>query len=606
MADDNFLRQSQVVTSFGPGALVDLREQSIIVAGLSAWDGYRKYPVVEARLQAKLAEALGKPVRLYAPPPADENDEARRDAIAGRVFPTWFETQETVAGGGGPHRRRRLVGWAATEKGKNYIDSQESDRKRAKKSLVPVRFVCGCKRGHIDDIDWKTFVHRGRTECTRTLWMEERGTAGDVADVVAGCDCGAERRMYEAQGTDALGPCRGRRPWLGGGFASEGCNQLNKLLVRTGSNTYFPERMTVISLPEGNEPLKEAVERCWPSLENVESLADVKGIRRLLAAQLAALAPFSDEAVWDAILAHRAGGAPDIQISVKLAEFRVLASGQAVMGEDRADSLFHAETLMPRPWGRGEAGPAGIAAVVAVHRLREVTAQVGFTRISPPATETDGELDPEVQRAALDIDQDWLPAFENRGEGVFVQLDAAAVQAWQARPAVVARARQLEGGFNAWKIAMGDTKRVFPGATYILVHSFAHLLLTAIAEECGYPASALRERVYALPPDCFGVLLYTSTPGADGTLGGLAASAWRMGPLIARAIQLAELCSNDPVCAMHKPDDVNTARPLHGAACHGCVFVSETSCEQRNDLLDRSLLVETVEAGRAAFFGSRD
>ena len=91
-----------------------------------------------------------------------------------------------------------------------------------------------------------------------------------------------------------------------------------------------------------------------------------------------------------------------------------------------------------------------------------------------------------------------------------------------------------------------------------------------------------------------------------GTLGGLAASAWRMGLLITRAIQLAGLCSNDPVCAMHKPDDVNAARPLHGAACHGCVFVSETSCEQRNDLLDRSLLVETVEAGGAAFFGSGD
>jgi hypothetical protein len=167
MADDNFLRQSQIVTSFGPGSLVDLPEQSIIVAGLSAWDGYRKYPVVEARLQAKLAEALGKPVRLYSPPPVDDADKARRDSIAGRVFPTWFETQAPVAGGGGPHRRRRLVGWAATEKGRTYVDPQESDRKRAKKTLVPVRFVCGCKRGHIDDIDWRTFVHRGRTECTR-------------------------------------------------------------------------------------------------------------------------------------------------------------------------------------------------------------------------------------------------------------------------------------------------------------------------------------------------------------------------------------------------------------------------------------------------------
>ena len=65
------------------------------------------------------------------------------------------------------------------------------------------------------------------------------------------------------------GPCRGRRPWLGGGFASESCDQLNKLLVRTGSNTYFPKRMTVISLLNGNDAVKESVEHCWPSLENV-------------------------------------------------------------------------------------------------------------------------------------------------------------------------------------------------------------------------------------------------------------------------------------------------------------------------------------------------
>lgn len=602
MADDNFLRQSQIVTSFGPGALVDLPEQSIIVAGLSAWDGFRKYPVSEARLQAKFAEALGKPVRLYAPPPVDDTDEARRDAIAGRVFPTWFETQAPVAGGGGPHRRRRLVGWATTEKGRTYVDPQESDRKSAKKTLVPVRFVCGCKRGHIDDIDWRTFVHRGRTECTRALWMEERGTAGDVADVVAGCDCGAERRMYEAQSTDALGTCRGHRPWLGG-FASEGCHQPNKLLVRTGSNTYFPERMTVISLPEGNDALKEAVERCWSFLENVSSVVVLTALRSALTAQLAVLAPFSDDAIWDAIEANRAGGAPDLQVSVKAAEFAVLASGDATMGTDGPDSLFFAETLTPLPWGRGPTGPAGIAGVVAVHRLREVTAQVGFTRIAPPSTETDGELDPEIEGAALDINQDWLPAFENRGEGVFVQLDAAAVADWQRRPPVVRRAQQLEAGFNAWKAARADTKRVFPGAAYILVHTFAHLLLTAIAEECGYPASSLRERVYALQPDSFGVLLYTSTPGADGTLGGLAASAWRMGPLIHRAIELASLCSNDPVCAHHDPDDGNADRPLHGAACHGCLFVSETSCEQRNDFLDRSLVVETVEADGAALFG---
>jgi hypothetical protein len=96
--------------------------------------------------------------------------------------------------------------------------------------------------------------------------------------------------------------------------------------------------------------------------------------------------------------------------------------------------------------------------------------------------------------------------------------------------------------------------------------------------------------------------LYTATPGADGTLGGLAARAGRIGPLVRRAVELAALCSNDSICANHTPNEAHGDRPLHGAACHGCVFVAETSCEQRNDLLDRGLVVDTMERARTGFF----
>jgi hypothetical protein len=39
-----------------------------------------------------------------------------------------------------------------------------------------------------------------------------------------------------------------------------------------------------------------------------------------------------------------------------------------------------------------------------------------------------------------------------------------------------------------------------------------------------------------------------------------------------------------------------------GSACHGCLLIAETSCEQRNDFLDRALVVPTVEALGAEFF----
>jgi hypothetical protein len=44
-------------------------------------------------------------------------------------------------------------------------------------------------------------------------------------------------------------------------------------------------------------------------------------------------------------------------------------------------------------------------------------------------------------------------------------------------------------------------------------------------------------------------------------------------------------------------------RTLHGAACHGCLLVAETSCEARNLFLDRALMVNTVGQTGASFFG---
>ncbi|HYN42176.1 MAG TPA: DUF1998 domain-containing protein, partial [Thermoanaerobaculia bacterium] len=141
----------------------------------------------------------------------------------------------------------------------------------------------------------------------------------------------------------------------------------------------------------------------------------------------------------------------------------------------------------------------------------------------------------------------------------------------------------------------------FPGLPYVLLHSLSHLLLTAVALDCGYATSSIRERIY-VGEGAYGVLLYTSSPDAEGTLGGLVEVGRSLGRHLARALELARLCSNDPVCAMHRPDSGHEERFLSGAACHGCLLIPEPSCENRNDFLDRALVVPTVLGGGAEFF----
>jgi hypothetical protein len=135
-----------------------------------------------------------------------------------------------------------------------------------------------------------------------------------------------------------------------------------------------------------------------------------------------------------------------------------------------------------------------------------------------------------------------------------------------------------------------------------MLHSLSHLLLTAISLECGYPPSSLRERVYAWQPNGqYGILLYTGSPDAEGTLGGLVEAGKRIRSHVSRALEAGRLCSNDPVCAFHAPAQ-HDHQPLLGSACHGCLLISETSCEQHNDFLDRALVVPTVEMVGAEFF----
>jgi hypothetical protein len=171
-----------------------------------------------------------------------------------------------------------------------------------------------------------------------------------------------------------------------------------------------------------------------------------------------------------------------------------------------------------------------------------------------------------------------------------------------ARPAVADRIGALQAGHQRWAKNRGS-ERPFPGGPYVLLHTLAHLLIQSLAMRCGYGASSIRERIYVDPEGGrFGVLLYTGSPDAEGTLGGLVQQAPHLEAHLLYALRWAALCSNDPICALHEPGHSMEERWLHGAACHGCALVAETSCEMRNDYLDRALVVPVLEAAQAAFF----
>ena len=109
---------------------------------------------------------------------------------------------------------------------------------------------------------------------------------------------------------------------------------------------------------------------------------------------------------------------------------------------------------------------------------------------------------------------------------------------------MIERGRRLRAGFDAWKAAHPHSTRPFPGLPYYLLHTVSHLLLTAVSLECGYPASSIRERVYALESG-YGILLYTGSPDAEGTLGGLVETGRQIARHLRAALELPK--SSGPV-----------------------------------------------------------
>lgn len=619
------LRQSQVLTTFGPGAMVDLPSRSVVISGLTYWRGERQF-IREDRLRYKVSKSLnladGQNIQLYTPPQQSNDPQAAITGIDAFVFPSWFLAQvdKTIEVDGKVYRTRPLVPWSAVKEGLRYEGKSVQ--------AVPVRFVQACTNGHLSDINWYAFVHNDfQTTCRGELWLDEAGSGNDFEEIFVRCSserCRARRPLAQAKQKDSrvLGLCEGHRPWLSprgkepcraykinnaGDIVETNQPEYNRLLVRSASNAYFPQILSVISMPDQDAELKQAVDRFYDEdLQYADDLSDIR--KELKKPKFADLAGFGAEVVW-AEIQRRKSGLTAPEKSIKQVELEALLSCPEEMGKETPSDDREFQGYARRLDTLDAKWHSYIDRVVLVHRLREVVAMIGFTRFEAAMPNIEGEIDDlaiNVRRASLDFEPNWVPAIENLGEGVFISIKKDAIQQWLKHPKVESRAQQLEQGFYKWLDSRGipRDKAKFPGAAYIMLHSLSHLLITAVSLDCGYASSAIRERIYAFDEIGYGVLLHTGTSGSEGTLGGLVEVGRRIEYHLARALEYGRLCSNDPVCAQHQPNDEQEDRFLHGAACHGCLLIAETSCERRNEMLDRALVVDTVAGLGAEFFSA--
>lgn len=586
---DGRLRQSQVVSTFGPGAMVDLVNDAVLISGLDYWSLEGSEVLVqEPRLREAVAWQfqqlkwpLSRDQPFRKPPAGDERDPKQTNGIQALEFPRWFVCQN-------PKCRALVKPSSLTRSGSEYRHHCLGGDGKGERS-VPVRFVVACKRGHLDDIDWVNWVHKG-SRCQAPQLRLDEGASGDFSDIEAACNgCGKKRKLIELTIKEQAANCTGQRPWLGP-EGWERCEEKQRFLIRTASNGYFSQSTSVISIPQPST-LRERIRGQWKVLQH--ATGETLTAFRTMPEVGAALGSASNEEVLNAIAEEREAKV-EVQPELRTAEWlQFMASPRERPGElplDRSDFFW------ARKSARAKDLPPIIDEILIGRRLREVQAQIGFTRIDARSPDLQGRYDINVELAPLTLQRDWVPVTEIQGEGLLITLNEARLHEWETSAAVQDRREVLFAAWERWREITRSTYP-FPGLRFYALHALSHLLMNQLSLDCGYPASAIHERLYCAPHDAAvpmaGVLLMTGTTGAEGTLGGLVEEGKRLGQHLRRAWEGARLCSNDPVCAHHEPSTLDD-RHLEGAACHGCLFVPECSCERFNQYLDRALIVPTL------------
>ena len=594
------VRPTQLLSMYGVGATVDLPQLSVMVMGLDDWPVAQMEDIGEDRLLHVVRHVLGHQVRQLKAAPLSEDDglmgrkfgAAPGEGVPVAAFPRWLVCTHCrllapLASGlfdfkGDAYRAERS----------RYVHTNCIRAGALRPEAIPGRFLVACEHGHIDDFPWHEYLHGGETDCPGPLELRDVGVSGEAIDVMLKCRaCEKTRPMalaFSEDGRSKLPLCRGWHPHLRVAPA-EKCGQQVRPMLLGATNQWFSRIYSALSIPVSVDPLEQMVSQDLTSLfHDVESAREAGLARR----GQARYENFTDEQIWGAIHKLRTEDTAD-SVSpqeLKLPEWRLFSKPDPA--KNNRDLKLR---VVPPPARYGK----WIEQIVLVEKLREVRVLVGFTRLEAAGDDSLSQLAP-LRRTK----PDWVPAAEVRGEGLFLQISEDAIADWLKRCGTLDA--QFISAHRRWREQRNlDPDVGYPGLRYVLLHSLSHALIRQFSLECGYASASLGERIYSASPESgepmAGILIYTAAPDSEGTLGGLVSlgETDTLERHIDQALECLDVCASDPLCAETQPDRAFLA--LHGAACHNCLFLPETSCERGNRYLDRSVLVATIERSTFSF-----
>lgn len=595
------VRAAQAVLQYGVGAMVDFPDQTLVTAAPEYWSGTSKI------YDDRFAKALG--VEYFALPMS----------ISYARFPEWYFCPKC-------RKFQPLKKWIADYRKSANKKIVESDSymtshmqcPKCKQDLVVARIVTVCQNGHLNDFPWVKWVHAKSKKpiCAHPELQFKTGASGTegLEGLSIRCSCGAfatlkgafdkdcfEELDRKTEGLNFL--CDGNHPFR---HTKETCTCYPKTVQRGASSVYFPVVYSSLVIPPYADKLNSKIEQSHAFDDCMTIIADEEPedrptvIRKRIpkwsekiALEIGAAKDDIEKILTRKWLKSNTSETDVTSLQYRVEEYLALtgeigAQNDCVLGDFSREEMDIADYNLPH-----------IKAISLIDKVRVVNALIGFSRIQPAMNATDNGF---VNVKAPETN--WYPAYEVRGEGIFIEFKNAEIDAWiRNNPKVSERSRLINANYATSFIGQNHPRTITP--KFLMLHTLSHLLITQLSFECGYSIASLSERLYcseeADGKEMAGVFIYTASGDSEGTLGGLV----RQGRsdafprILKKAIASAKTCSNDPVCIMSHGQGRDS---LNLAACHACGLLPETCCEERNAFLDRGMIIGTYESPDIGFW----
>ena len=625
------VRASQAVLQYGVGAMVDFPSQTLMTAASGKWDVANNiHWIFDPRLQHLLnVDCFGCPVE---------------NSIGGGIryvqFPQWYSCSTCHRFASWKTWYEKFERWPGSRTGnaQRQMSPQETFVKRpictwcarsirTAPTLVVSRIVVVCRHGHIDDFPWRAWCHRSQgKDCGAPfLKLENMGASEGLESIIVRCpQCGAHANLTGVFGKPMKGSrCTGRHPWK---LQTEACSEEVLALQRGASSVYFPATFSSLVIPQLGGRLDEQIKTSTQYsmlLTQLDVLNDptldvatrdrmrgniIRSAAERIAQDIGGVRPADVERHLCQMFSPQQQGG-QIVISDKDEAFR-WEEYKTLAGIDQVQDVALASDFQREETKVSDYDLPGLKQVVLVPKIREVQALVGFSRISPVAGFAEDAEDVRggstiVGVKANTLGRRWYPGYEVRGEGIFMEFDNTWFNHWFEQNRDWINEKRIVPLQRSYQDSFISRSR--PGfivsAKYLFLHSLSHLLMKQLSFDCGYNIASLKERLYCSDGSdgMFGLFIYTATGDSEGTLGGLVRQGKfdRLRGVFIKAVESARSCSNDPVCNLSQGQGRDS---LNLAACHACMLVPETSCENYNTILDRGVLIGTLDQPDAGIF----